>query len=78
MQLAKKEGVELLLIAGDLFHRQPLLRQLREVNELFASIAPVQVVFMAGNHDYLKPDSAYRKISWASNIHMIFLRRSRR
>ena len=34
--LVKKENIDLLLIAGDLFHRQPLLRQLREINYLFS------------------------------------------
>ncbi len=35
---AGRENVGLFLIAGDLFHRQPLLKELKEVNALFASI----------------------------------------
>ncbi len=34
----RKNPVDLLFIAGDLFHRQPLLRELREVDDLFASV----------------------------------------
>ena len=70
--LVKKENIDLLLIAGDLFHRQPLLRQLREINYLFSGIPKTQVVWMAGNHDYMKEDSAYRKIQWAENVHGFF------
>ena len=67
----KEEEAELLLIAGDLFHRQPLLRELKEANDLFASIERTQVILIAGNHDYLKRDSYYRTFSWAKNVHMI-------
>ena len=67
----REEGAELLLIAGDLFHRQPLLRELKEVNDLFASMTGTQVVLIAGNHDYLKRDSYYRTFVWAENVHMI-------
>ena len=34
----RKSPVDLLFIAGDLFHRQPLLSELREINDLFATI----------------------------------------
>ncbi len=60
-----------MLIAGDLFHRQPLLRELREVNSLFERLTETQVVFCAGNHDYVKKDSYYRTFSWAEHVHMI-------
>lgn len=66
-----KERTDLLLIAGDLFHRQPLLRELKEVNSLFATLKHTQVVLVAGNHDYLKKDSYYRTFRWARNVQMI-------
>lgn len=31
----RRDPVDLLFIAGDLFHRQPLLKELKEVNYLF-------------------------------------------
>ena len=34
----RENPVDLLFIAGDLFHRQPLLRELKEVNNLFSTI----------------------------------------
>lgn len=59
------------MIAGDLFHRQPLLRELKEVNGLFARLRDTQVVLCAGNHDYLKKDSYYRTFVWEKHVHMI-------
>lgn len=59
------------MIAGDLFHRQPLLRELREVNALFSTLEKTSVVLCVGNHDYLKKDSYYRTFSWAGNVHVI-------
>lgn len=68
-ELCKKRKADLLLIAGDLFHRQPLLRELKEVNACLGKLPSTQVVLIIGNHDYLKPDSYYRTFRWAENIH---------
>ena len=72
IETARKEKPELLLIAGDLFHRQPLRKELKAVNDLFASIPDTQVVLMAGNHDYLKDGSYYLSASWAENVTGLF------
>ena len=71
IDLCRDEETDLLLIAGDLFHRQPLLRELKEVNGLFLRLDKTQVVLCAGNHDYLKKDSYYRTFPWAKHVHMI-------
>jgi DNA repair exonuclease SbcCD nuclease subunit len=60
-----------LLIAGDLFHRQPLYRELKELNYLFSKLSKTKVVFIAGNHDYLKPDSYYHTFTWHENVYPI-------
>ena len=65
----REEKIELLLIAGELFHRQPLPSQIERVSQLFASIPDTEVVWMAGSHDYLREDSAYRKAKWTKNVH---------
>jgi len=65
---ANQERVDLLLIAGDLIHRQPLLRELKEVNYLFSTLAHTRVVLIAGNHDYLKPTSYYHTFKWNDNV----------
>ena len=51
--ICQKEQTDLLLIAGDLFHRQPLLRELKEVNYLFSALTHTKVVLIAGNHDFV-------------------------
>ena len=64
----RAEKADFLLISGDLFHRQPLLRELKEVNYLFSTVPETTVVLTAGNHDYLKRDSYYPGFVWNSNV----------
>mgnify|MGYP003295929114 CR=1 FL=1 len=59
IQEAGRQQVEFLLISGDLFHRQPLKKELKEVNYLFGQIPQVKIILMAGNHDHLQPKSYY-------------------
>lgn len=65
---AKQRDVDCLFIAGDLFHRQPLLRDLKELNYLFSTIPGVQVVIIAGNHDRIRPSSAIMSFDWCPNV----------
>lgn len=64
----EKKHADFLLIAGDLFHRQPLLRELKEVNYLFSTLTGTKVILMAGNHDYIKQDSYYRNFPWCEAV----------
>lgn len=64
----RKSPVDLLFIAGDLFHRQPLLSELREINDLFATISQTRIFLMAGDNDYMKEDSFYRTFKWNENV----------
>ena len=52
IRLAGREKMDFLLIAGDLFQRQPLLRELKEVNDLFASIPETIVVHLGAPTAY--------------------------
>ena len=72
LEICEQERTDLLLIAGDLFHRQPLLRELKEVNYLFSELTHTQVVLIAGNHDHIRKDSHYRTFQWAENVHPLF------
>lgn len=71
LDICEKEHVQLLLIAGDLFHRQPLLRELKELNYQFGKIKDTKVVIIAGNHDYVGPKSHYIDFDWAPNVTML-------
>jgi len=66
-----EKNVELLLIAGDLFHKQPLLKDLKEVNYMFSKLKETHVVLIAGNHDYISVTSKYKDFEWNDNVHML-------
>ena len=68
---ANEQSADLLLIAGDLFHRQPLLRDLKEVNALFDTLTTAQVVLIAGNHDHIGPRSHYLDFVWSDHVTML-------
>lgn len=71
ISLAHTNSAGLILICGDLFHRQPLQKELKEVNHIFASAKPVQIVITAGNHDYMIPGSSYCNFNWSDNVHFL-------
>ena len=66
---AGSENIDLLFLAGDIFHRPPLKRELKELSYRLGAIAPVEVVMMAGNHDYIGEASNYRDFVWPDNVH---------
>ncbi len=74
IEQARAQQVDLLLIAGDLFHRQPLKRELKEIAAWFTEIPDTEVVLVAGNHDFLHAKSYYRTFSWPENVHFILER----
>ena len=74
INVCNDEEVDLLLIAGDLFHRQPLVRELKELNYLFGKLRKTQVVIMTGNHDYISARSNYQGFAWDHRVHMYFNR----
>ncbi len=69
--VCNERKADLLLIAGDLFHRQPLVRELKEVNYYFSKLETAQVVLMAGNHDYIGTRSYYQGFEWDERVHML-------
>lgn len=68
---AERKQTDLLLISGDLFHRQPKEQELKEVDYLFSGLTHTKVVMIAGNHDYIRPMSGYDGFQWSNNV--IFL-----
>ena len=67
IEVCEEQNVDLLLIAGDLFHRQPLLRELKEVNYMLGKLSHTKVVIIAGNHDYITMRSNYLDFKWNQN-----------
>ena len=68
IDVVKEKKPEVFLIAGDLFHRQPKMSELKEVNYLFESVAPTRVVLIAGNHDPVSDASNYNGFKWGENV----------
>ena len=60
--------VDLLLIAGDLFHRQPTQEELREVDYLLRAMPRTRIVMIAGNHDHLMPTGPFTTYQWSRNV----------
>ena len=43
IEVVEMQKADLFLISGDVFHRPPLLRELREVNDRFASLSKTKI-----------------------------------
>ncbi|SFR71440.1 metallophosphoesterase family protein [Anaeromicropila populeti] len=71
LAVCNREKADLLLIAGDLFHRQPLKKELKEVEYGFSKLRNTQVVLMAGNHDYIGQNSYYTQYEWKENVKIL-------
>lgn len=69
--MARDGEVDCLFISGDLFHRQPMAKDLKELNYLFSTIPGVRVVIIAGNHDRIRLNSALMSFTWSSNVTFI-------
>lgn len=68
IETCEREAVDLLLLPGDLFHGQPLLREVKEVSYLFGSLSKTKVVLIAGNHDCLLDTSHYYDVIFPDNV----------
>ncbi|MDO4647344.1 MAG: DNA repair exonuclease [Eubacteriales bacterium] len=66
----RENPVDLLFIAGDLFHRQPLLHELKAVNDLFSTIPETRIYLVAGDHDHMRKVSNYHSFVWAENVYL--------
>ncbi len=72
IRICNQEKADLLLIAGDLFHRQPLVRELKEVNYILSKLETAKALIMAGNHDYIGTRSNYQGFVWDEKVHFFF------
>ena len=68
--VAEREKPDFLFITGDLFHGQPLKKDLKEVDALFRRILQTRVMLIVGNHDYLRQKSYYLTYPWAENVYL--------
>ncbi len=70
--LAKAQKVDILLIAGDLFHSNRIEKSfIDRVFECFALIPEIKIVFAAGNHDPLSFESPFTTRELPDNLHIL-------
>ncbi len=68
--LANREGVQLMLLAGDLFDSAVSYFETgAALMELFSSVS-AQVVIAPGNHDYFAPGSPWATMTLPDNVHI--------
>ena len=70
VRICNEEKADLLLIAGDLFHRQPSVRELKEVNYILSKLETARALIMAGNHDFIGARSNYQGFEWDERVHL--------
>lgn len=68
LEQCERKKVDLLIIAGALFHQQPLLRELKEIDYFFSKLTVTKVVFLVGNSDELNEKSYYTSYRWSKNV----------
>ena len=66
-----RDSIDLLMIAGDVFNKQPAYSELKRLNELFKTLTKTKVVMMAGTNDYISPRSSYTNFRWNDNVLML-------
>lgn len=67
LEMAKKEKIDLLLIAGDLFHFPPTIAMLKELDAQLSELENVTTILIAGNHDYRAPGSPLDRYEFQSD-----------
>ena len=68
IEKCRELNVDCLFIAGDLFHRQPMNKDLQELNYLFGTIPSTHVIIISGEHDRVESNSALLSFNWSPNV----------
>jgi DNA repair exonuclease SbcCD nuclease subunit len=71
VRLAAEEGVDALLVGGDLYEHDSVTPDTEEfLRTLFAEVHPLRVLIAPGNHDWYGPQSVYARVDWTPNVHV--------
>ena len=68
--LANEEQADFLFLCGDIFHKQPTLRDLAHLDSFLSQLVCTKVFMIAGNHDFIEEDSAYLKYRFSADVHL--------
>ena len=67
---ANDQGIQVMLLAGDLFDSDDIFSQTGEDLALALNRFEGRVFIAPGNHDHCAPGSAYERILWPENVHV--------
>ena len=65
-----QNGVDLVLLAGDLFDSDTTYRETLEALSEALGAMQARVFIAPGNHDPLTPDGPYARTRWSDNVHI--------
>ena len=68
--LVRTEGVDLVLLSGDLFDSDSAYFETLDAMERFLAELTVPVIIAPGNHDYYSAVSPYARLKYAENVHI--------
>lgn len=78
IQLAIDERVDVIGCGGDLFEHERVSPDTGQfLRALFERAHPIPIFIAPGNHDWLGPESLYRRVRWSPNVHVFEDRRLR-
>lgn len=66
IERAEEQQIDLLMIAGDLFHMPPSEGMLRDVDYILSKLTKTKTIMIAGNRDYMKADSPLANYKFSS------------
>jgi DNA repair exonuclease SbcCD nuclease subunit len=72
-ELAKKEGCEYVLVAGDIFDRPRPDQQIKDflVKQLLEHIGGLNFIFSVGNHDYTNKAQDYHSLEYLKHLYKV-------
>lgn len=66
LALCQEQEIDMLLIAGDLYHTPPTMQQLKELDYKLRKLDKTKTVIIAGNHDYIEENSPWETYEFTS------------
>ena len=67
--ICRREGCDLLFLAGDVFDAAPAAETLQELKRVLAELQ-IPVFIAPGNHDFCTPASPWLTEAWPDNVHI--------
>lgn len=65
--ICQEQNIDMLLIAGDLYHTPPTEKDLKELDYKLKRLDSTKTVIIAGNHDYIEENSPWETYEFTSD-----------